>query len=93
MARSATPFPKPARQGAGAGSAPALDKGRHGAIDPIAEAEPFRFQVIESLANERRVVGQHRGRFAHYPVALFEAPYAAAGLGNITSEFMAQDTG
>ena len=70
-----------------------FDKGCHGAIDPIAEAEPFRFQVIESLANERRVVGQHRGRFAHYPVALFEAPHATAELGNITSEFMAQDHG
>ena len=69
------------------------DKGRHRAIDAVSETEPLRVQVIESLPDERRVGRQHRGGFAHHAVTLFEAGYAVAGLGNVTSEFMTEDDG
>src|SRR5580692_6398192 len=69
------------------------DKRRHRSIDPISETEPLRIQVVKSLADKRGVGRDHGGSFAHHAVALFEAAYAAAGLSNVTSEFMPQDDG
>ena len=69
------------------------DKRSHRPIDAVTETEPLRIQVIESLADERRVRRQQGGGFAHHPVPLFEAAYTVAGLSNVTSEFMPQDDG
>ena len=70
-----------------------LNKGRHSTVDPIPKAQPLGFQVIKSLAEKRRIGGQHRGRFAHHPVALFEAMDEPACFRNVTGKLMPQNNG
>ena len=67
------------------------DIGRHRAIDSIAETEPPRVQIVNSLTDKCRIRRYHRGCFAHHAVTFLEAEHAPAKSGNRTCELVTED--
>src|SRR5579862_7126086 len=70
-----------------------LDETCHRAVDPIAEAEPPGVEVVEALANECRVLRQHRGRLADHLIAFSEANNALAKFRDKAGELVTENDG
>src|ERR1700688_2733875 len=68
-------------------------EGRHRAFYAVPESEPFRIEIVKSLADECRIAGKHGRRFADYAVAFLKAPHAIAAFRDDSEEFMSQHDG
>src|SRR3954447_11173853 len=67
-----------------------LHEGSHGAVDSISEPESSRLQVVKTLANQRRIGGQHRGGLADDAISLGESRNAAAPSFHYAGKFVAK---